>query len=157
MDQRAATQKGNVNCESCQKKLPLLGVRRRKGNVKWENQQNSLPLKLLRSQKGNENRESCQKKLPLLGVRRQKGNVKWENQQNSLLSRSSREPALRALPPAAQAVRFDKVRKEANGLQPLASFFLQAHKTQISQSQRLWDIRCTHIILSPRLYVSKLP
>ena len=41
-----------------------------------------------------------------------------------LHSRSSREPALRALPPAAQVVRFDKVRKEANGLQPLASFFL---------------------------------
>ena len=84
--------------------------------------------------------------MPFLGVRRQKGNEKRKNQRNSLLSRSSREPALRALPPATQVVRFDKVRKEANGLQPLASFFLPAHQTQISQSQRLWDIRCTHII-----------
>lgn len=37
--------------------------------------------------------------------------------------RSSREPALCAPSPAAQVVRFDKARKEANGLQPLASFF----------------------------------
>jgi len=49
-------------------------------------------------------------------VGRRKGNEKQKNQRNPLPSRSSREPALRALPPAAQVVRFDKVRKEANGL-----------------------------------------
>lgn len=83
--------------------LPFLGVEWRKGNVKRETKRNPLPYPVVRGRKGN---------------------VKRETKRNRLPPRSSREPALRALSPAAQVVRFDKDRKEANGLTAACFFFL---------------------------------
>ena len=59
----ARSEKGNVNRESHQNRLPFSVRSWRKDSENRETQRNPMLLRLARSEKGNENRESCRNPL----------------------------------------------------------------------------------------------
>ena len=101
-------------------------LRRKKGNVKREPKRNPLPLKQVWLPEGSQKRRKRRKWL-----------------HSALISRTRTMCSITCWRRWFASI---KTEKKQMAWQPLASFFCQAHKTPISQSRRLWDIRCTHII-----------